>query len=120
MPHDYDIIADENVDIALIKKLQRSGLNVFSILENQPGITDEEVLSIANSHKAIILTEDKDFGELTYKRKIQNYGIILIRLSNMTRNERNELVVNMIISNFKRMQNHFVVFSNQGLRIKSL
>jgi predicted nuclease of predicted toxin-antitoxin system len=120
MLHEYDIVADENVDVELIKNLNRAGLKIFSVLEKLPGVSDEEVLAIANSHQAIILTEEKDFGELTYRKKIHNYGIILIRLFNLTRKERIELISKMIILNFDKLKNNFTVFSNHGLRIKNI
>lgn len=42
------IIVDESVDHGIIKKLRKNGYEVYSILENESGINDSEVLRIAN------------------------------------------------------------------------
>ncbi len=120
MHPDFDILADENVDVEIISKLRSLRFNVISVLESYSGINDEEVLRIANLHKSVVLTEDKDFGELIYRKKRANYGIILIRLSNLSREERVELVINILKINFEKLKMSFSVISNQGLRIKKL
>lgn len=75
------IIADESVDYAIIQALRSKGFEIYSILEQSPGIDDRHVLAIANRHKGILITEDKDFGELTYRLNKRHHGILLIRLS---------------------------------------
>lgn len=65
------LVADESVAYEIVEKLKGSGFEVISILEFKPGINDEEVLDLALKEQAILLTEDKDFGELTYRLKNQ-------------------------------------------------
>lgn len=75
------ILADESVDFNLVRKLRENDYEVEAIIETTPGITDEEVLEAANRLEAILLTEDTDFGELTYRLQVPNHGIILLRMS---------------------------------------
>ncbi|MEL7161668.1 MAG: DUF5615 family PIN-like protein [Bacteroidota bacterium] len=75
------ILADESVDFNVVKKLREDNYEIETIIETTPGIMDEEVLEAANKLKAILLTEDRDFGELTYRLQIPNHGIILLRMS---------------------------------------
>ena len=59
------------------------GYNVFSIAESAPGITDEDVLNRARSGQSVLLTADKDFGELVYRQQRLHTGIVLLRLTGL-------------------------------------
>jgi len=58
------IVADDNNDFELIKQLRQKNLNVLSIQEENSGINDINVLDFAFQCNALLITEDKDFGEL--------------------------------------------------------
>jgi len=59
------IIADENIEHALIEKLKEH-FEVNSIYQSHRGSTDDEIAIIATQKNVIILTEDKDFGDLLF------------------------------------------------------
>ena len=82
------LVADESLDFGIIHELRENGVDVISIDETSPGIMDTEVLAISKSYKCILVTEDKDFGELAYRLNLEHFGIFLIRLSDMPRKER--------------------------------
>ena len=58
-----NLLIDESVDRQVVDKLRQDGLNVVYVSEMDPGISDDVVLSIANNMGALLVTEDKDFGE---------------------------------------------------------
>jgi len=66
-------LADECCDTAMILHLREEGHDVVSIQEEAPGIPDSEILLGAYNQKRILITEDKDFGELVYRLKNQPY-----------------------------------------------
>lgn len=113
-----DIIADESVDHAIITILRSLGYSVFSVLEELPGITDDEVLDICNKFQCLLITEDKDFGELTYRLKKSHYGILLIRIADIPRSERIQIVVDVIHKERIRLSGNFSVLTEHGIRIK--
>jgi len=43
-------------------------------------IEDHEVLEIARAEDRILITNDKDFGELIYRQQLEHTGVILFRL----------------------------------------
>ncbi len=114
------LVADESVDFGIVKVLRQKGYNVVSILEEFQGITDKEVLRIAIKCKALLLTEDQDFGELTYRLNFSHNGVFLIRLYDMNRSERINLVVNTLVAHLDKLENRFTVLNKKGIRIKSL
>jgi len=72
-------LVDECVDSDLVPKLRSEGHDVLYVVEYNPGILDNELLNMAYSEKRILLTEDKDFGELVYRLKKSAFAIVLLR-----------------------------------------
>ena len=68
------IVADESVDSGIVKKLRQKGISVFSVAEKCWGIKDTEVLKIAFERDNLLITEDKDFGELAFRMNFQHRG----------------------------------------------
>jgi predicted nuclease of predicted toxin-antitoxin system len=73
------IIADENVERYWIELLRREGFDVFSIQESCSGITDQEVIRKVAVMQGILLTEDKDFGELVFAYGYKEVAVIFLR-----------------------------------------
>jgi hypothetical protein len=70
----YQIVADERVDFRIVLQLREIGLTVYAIVEQEPSISDEKVLAIANENEALLITEDKDFGELVFRLRLPHRG----------------------------------------------
>jgi Domain of unknown function (DUF5615) len=51
----------------------------ISITERMPGAEDEQVIKLAATERRLLLTEDKDFGQLVFAAAKDNSGVILIR-----------------------------------------
>lgn len=112
------LVADESVDSLIINGLRNDGFDIYSISENKAGIDDLEVLKIANKFGSLLITEDKDFGELTYRLRIEHKGILLIRLADISRNERVLFATKIISEHAEKLSNKFSVLNKNGLRIK--
>jgi predicted nuclease of predicted toxin-antitoxin system len=62
-----NLVCDEGVDRQVVDRLRRDGHDVAYVAELNPGITDEDVLAIAEDRRALLLVSDKDFGELVFR-----------------------------------------------------
>lgn len=71
-------LEDENLDSQIVERLRLDGHIVWYVIEMEPGISDDDVLNLANSEGAILLTFDKDFGELVFRLGRIAAGVILI------------------------------------------
>ena len=60
------IIADENIPLPIIETLVKTKIEMISIFDNYRGISDLEIIKLAQNPPKIILTEDKDFGDLVF------------------------------------------------------
>src|SRR6185295_1271582 len=100
-------VADENVDLPIITRLRNDGHEVHAVIEGFAGISDDEVLKQANKQGVVLLTGDKDFGELVYRDHRYNCGIVLIRLAGLSNNEKAEIVANVVKDHAAELENAF-------------
>lgn len=87
-----NFVADESVDRGIISRLRQDGHQVWYVAEMAPAIPDEAVLDVANREKALLLTADKDFGEMVFRQHRFSGGIVLIRLAGLSAARKAELV----------------------------
>ena len=92
-------LVDECAGPALARWLSSEGHNVFSVFEEARGISDETVIKRACNEDRILITTDKDFGELIFREQKIHNGVILLRLGD-------EQSVNKI-SVLKRLLSHY-------------
>ena len=78
------LVADEGVEREIVEQLRRDGFDVLYVAELDPGISDEQVLSHSNNETVLLITSDKDFGELVFRQKRVHAGVILIRLEGLS------------------------------------
>jgi len=113
-------LADECCDTGLVASLREDGHDVSYVLEGKAGLSDDEVSLEAYNEGRILLTEDKDFGELVYRLKKPSRGIILIRIDVKQRHMK-WLRLKKLIENYEeRLPGHFVVIDTQKFRFRSL
>lgn len=63
----------------MVERLRQDGHSVWYVAEMESGIADDVVLAMANREAALLLTADKDFGEMVFRQHLHAYGIVLIR-----------------------------------------
>jgi predicted nuclease of predicted toxin-antitoxin system len=113
-------IADESVDKPIVEALRANGHEVYYILEENHGIPDNEVLRIANEKNSVLITSDKDFGEIVFRQKRNHFGVVLIRLSGLNSEQKILLTLSAIERHQEEMINHFSVISKTHIRIIKL
>ncbi len=74
------LIADENLGVKVPDYLKNLGFDIISVAKFARGDSDKKILEIANKQGRILVTLDKDFGELVFKEKLIHSGVILLRL----------------------------------------
>lgn len=114
------LLADENIRFDLIESVRAAGFEVISILESCPGVTDEEVLNFASQKCAVLLTNDKDFGNMVYRLKIPNHGIILLRTPELASIEVFKILIEVLENKTVDLHDSFTVITDQAVRIRKL
>ena len=109
-------VADESVDKPIVDALRTDDHEVYYILEENRGIPDDEVLKIANNN-SILLTADKDFGDIVYRQKRNHHRIILFRLAGLNIEKKIQTVISALNQHHDEIENHFSVISKTHIRI---
>lgn len=114
------IIFDENVDQWIINYLKDKMYDVFSIRENNSGISDIEVIKIVESKNGILVTEDKDFGELVFSYNLKNCSVILLRYDKADR-EKTAKSIELILKYLSKVPDfYFFTISKHKIRKRKL
>jgi predicted nuclease of predicted toxin-antitoxin system len=110
-------IVDECTGPTVAKWLAIEGHDVISISPDRKGISDKEILKIAVSEERILITNDKDFGELIFKNNHSHCGVILLRLTDETATNKVFILKNLIYNHQKIIvKGHFVVVTEKSIR----
>jgi predicted nuclease of predicted toxin-antitoxin system len=112
-------LADESIDQPIVKALRDNGYKVLAIAEIKPGIADEAVAALAIENKALLITADKDFGELAFQKRIFPLGVVLLRLSGLPSKMKAQIVSTAIDKHHKELINSFTVVTINTIRIRN-
>lgn len=113
-------LIDECVGHGIAQWLQDQGYDAISILEVSPGISDDEVLNKAFNEDRILVTMDKDFGDIVFRSNKNHCGIILLRLSNWHKDHKISVLGNVLSNHGHELTGNFIVATEQAIRIVRL
>ena len=114
------LLANENVPGPLIVMLRSKGHDVVSVKQGSRGAPDTSVMAQARSEERVLLTCDKDFGELAFRARLPvPCGIILLRLSGASPDEDNARALAAVESRHD-WQGHFAVITDRQIRFRPL
>lgn len=110
-------LANENFPLPSIKALRETGVEVKSIGENLRGISDQQVVDIAQKENLIILTFDKDYGELIFRFSTANPpSVVFFRYKGNNPEFAGKLLSNLIQENKIHLENTFTVIEEHNIR----
>lgn len=114
------ILFDENIEQHWIQLAEKAGLDYYSIRENCAGITDREVIEIAKSKKGLIITEDKDFGELIFSYGIENVSVMFMRYDQPQYSQIEHYFIKCLLDYIENPQTCFITLSKNKIRIRKM
>lgn len=114
------VLADENVPRSVVQLLRDGGNDVVWVAEEAPGLTDADVLAMANSTERVLLTFDKDFGELAFRTGMSAAsGVILVRAREGTPDDIAALVARSLSSQSDWTRT-WAVIDSRKIRLRTL
>jgi len=113
------LVCDEGVERPIVDALRAEGHDVSYVAELQPGISDDEVLELAATDEAVVVTTDKDYGELVFRQGRVHDGVVLLRLHGLTNEEKARLAVQGIREHGTQLAGAFAVIDGNRIRIRS-
>jgi predicted nuclease of predicted toxin-antitoxin system len=114
------IVADEGIERQIVEALRTEGYPVVYFGEEAPGSADLDVLALARESEVLLLTSDKDFGELVFRQRLASAGVVLLRLHGLPAASKVTIVITALTAHGLEMAGAFTVVSPGLLRIRPL
>lgn len=111
-------LADECCDRIIVAALRDAGHDVRYLCEESTGADDKTILQQAYQDERIIVTEDKDFGELVHRLHYETRGIVLIRISDTMRPAKARRVRELTRRHGDQVPDRFVVVEAHQTRFR--
>jgi predicted nuclease of predicted toxin-antitoxin system len=109
-----DVGVGKTVDVWLLNH----GYNVKSVRDINPRMPDHEILKIAVTEGRMVVTMDKDFGDLVYNSGQPHAGVLLLRLEDADSDEKIKVIEAILGKYSEKICNNFCVYKDGKLRIK--
>jgi len=111
-------VVDESTGVAVVEYLRGAGHDVVAVSETMPQGDDCDIMAEAATAARILITNDKDFGELAFRSGQTYHGVLFLRLHDESSANRVR-VVRAVMENYQnRLSGNFVVASEGGMRIR--
>lgn len=115
-----NILADESVDRQIVERLRQDGHDVLYVAEVEPSISDDVVLERANKKRALLVTGDKDFGEIVFRdNRLSSGGVVLLRLAGLSTERKAAFVSEVFQTHGAQFPHHFSVIAPGKVRIRA-
>ena len=111
------------VDVGVSKKVEKwlieNGYDAKAVRDMNPKAKDSEILQLAVVENRMVITMDKDFGELVYNSGMKHSGVLILRLEDANGAQKVEIIKKILSEYTGKIQNKFCVFQDGRLRIKN-
>jgi predicted nuclease of predicted toxin-antitoxin system len=111
-------LVDECTGTSVVACLRDEGHDAVAVVEVMPEADDEEILARAVSEGRIVVTNDKDFGELVYRSGWEHRGVVLLRLRDEQAENKVRMMKVALAQVGERLRNHYVVVTEAGIRVR--
>lgn len=113
-------LADENVARPIVEALRSAGLDVESIGETRAGASDSQVAAAARRDGKILITEDRDFGEMIFRQKIDLRGVILLELVRLSNAAAAARVREIVEAHMNKLDGNLLIIELARIRLRPM
>ncbi len=110
-------LVDECTGPAVAQWLRLQNHDVISVYDEIRGADDKEVIQKASEQNRILITNDKDFGELVFREKKQHKGVVLLRLEDERPANKIAVLEHLLEKYENSLPGHFIVVTETTVRI---
>jgi predicted nuclease of predicted toxin-antitoxin system len=111
-------LLDQSADARLVTYLKKLGHDVTRIAkEYPPGLLDPQILSLAKAEGRILITDDRDFGELIFRLQLPHAGVIFLRLGTYAPLSLKIERLNYVLTHYADQLDQFLVVKKGNVRI---
>lgn len=114
-------LANENIPLPSVNRLRMAGYDTVAVAEELSGAKDSEILARAASEGRIVLTFDRDYGELIYRLGLPSpAGVIYFRFDPVTPEEAADLLLQLVSVSNLSLEKKFTVMERRQVRQRPL
>ena len=113
-----NLLADECIATEIVARLRADGHDVEAAGDEAAGAPDDDVLARAAGSGRVLVTADKDFGELIYRLGRAHAGVILLRLAGLSTEDRAEIVSTVLRDRGTELAGNFTVVEPDAVRVR--
>lgn len=110
-------IVDECTGDSVAKWLRLKGFEVFSVFAQKRGVDDEWIIEKAVSEDYVIVSNDKDFGELIFRHNKRHRGVIFLRLKDESVDNKIDVIEKVLELFENDVSKNFIVATEEFVRI---
>lgn len=99
--------------------LRTRGYDLKAVRDIDPCAKDSEILDIAVNEGRMVITMDKDFGELVHKLSMQHSGVLILRMEDARGMEKAEVVGKILAEYESEINGKFCIYQDERLRVRS-
>jgi len=114
------LLVNENFPVPSLQLLRQAGFDVSSVSEVMPGSSDVDVIARAFNEGRWLVTFDRDFGELVYKRSVPPPPAVILLRSRSYQPTDPAAWVQIICADPKAVAGSFIVFDGRSIRSRPL
>lgn len=113
-------LVDECTGPSVAHWLRDQKHEVFSVFDEARGMNDEQIIVKAFEENWILITNDKDFGEMVYRERRPHKGVVFLRLENERSTFKIAALRRLLTDHADQLINHFVVVTEKQIRFASM
>lgn len=111
-------LIDESTGFAVAGYIRSLDHDVEIVAEIMPEADDHEILTYAVTENRIVVTNDKDFGDLIFRSKQPHCGVIFLRLQDESRANRVRVIAALLAQHESKLPNRFTVATDDQVRFR--
>ena len=119
-PSKLKFLVDVGVGRQVEQYLLGKKLDIKSVRLLDQRMPDQEIIRVAALEKRIVITMDKDFGELVYHSGMDHRGILLLRLEDAAGSEKQRVIEKILDEHADKLVDCFCVYQNEKFRSRKL
>jgi len=113
-------MVDESTGKKVAQALKHKYSDTISVIDEMPGAKDREIIERAIEEQRILITNDKDFGELVFRHAFSVRGVVLLRLKEESWKNKVRVLTKVLEKCEKQLEAHFIVATEGTVRKRTM